>query len=88
MGQYTQHGGWEGGVGKGVEGRLDREEERDGEGSRGWGGGKKGKHRKGKKTELTKRNSPTEDAPGGAVANELRLHLTVTCLHIKLPKFF
>jgi hypothetical protein len=39
------------------------------------GGGKKGKHRKGKRTELTKGNSLTENTPRGAVTNALRLHL-------------
>ena len=38
-------------------------------------GGKKGKHRKGQRTELTKRNSLTEDTPRDAVTNALRLHL-------------
>jgi hypothetical protein len=38
-------------------------------------GGEKGKHRKGQRTELTKRNSLTEDTPRDAVTNALRLHL-------------
>jgi hypothetical protein len=63
------------------------EEARDGEISRG-GGEKKGT-RKEKGTELTKRNSPTEDAPQDAVTNALRLNSIISyfclwdcCYHV------
>ena len=72
-GQYTQHGGWERGGGKGAEGRIGGEMARDGEAA--GEGGDKGKHWKGQRTELTKRNSLTEDTPRDAVTNALRLHL-------------
>ena len=38
-------------------------------------GGEKGEHWKGQRTELTKRNSLTEDTPRDAVTNALRLFL-------------
>jgi hypothetical protein len=39
------------------------------------GGGEKGKRRKEQRTELTKRDSLTEDTPRNAATNSLRLHL-------------
>ena len=73
-GQYNQRGGWDRGGGKGAEGRI------GGGGGKGTGkaageGGEKGEHWKGQRTELTKRNSLTEDTPRDAVTNTLRLHL-------------
>ena len=74
-GQYTQHGrraGARGGKGGGGPPRGGRWQ-RAGEAAGGRGG--KGERRKDHRTELTKRNSLTEDTPRDAVTNALRLHL-------------
>ena len=73
-GQYTQHGGWDRGGGKGG-GGPHRGGRGKGTGKAAGDGGEKGEHWKGQRTELTKRNSLTEDTPRDAVTNALRLHL-------------
>jgi hypothetical protein len=70
----NKHGGRERGGGKGG-GGPPRGGRWQGTGEAAGGGGGKRNRRKEQRTELTKRNSLTEDTPRDAVTNALRLHL-------------